>query len=274
MGGAAFAVLATPAAALELDLKSTAPTGRGAVVGSIADLTFNTSDLQSSLEIGVEAGRATDGGVDAYGAPLSGERSKWSSGRLSLRQVWTPLDNARFELDAAGGGRRDIDQTSRIGSGMGRQTGEASADFTGRYAPIANLSLELSAGSSSRTDESFSLATGSLGKDLSSRSSRQASAAVSFTPLPRLKLEARSRMSAVDLAWSRGSLPVRGAYGFAEPQMSATLSLWDGASWRVGALRTVAAPSPDQFIRYADAFGPAAARNFRPDPEWRYDTNV
>jgi hypothetical protein len=259
---------------LDLAVRAIATKPEAPTIGGEALLKGRFSSLQTMLKLGVETGEKADQVRSVWTPSLVEPRSgRWTSGTLGLGADWAPIPLAKIELSANAQVRTDSDMTSPVWLSAYDQrvrTGRSSARVTASINPLPNVSLSLG-GQTSGGD--LHKDTASAEASLLQDQSQQMFMTTQWAPVSRLKLEGGVKMESMGVYWkSQGSRTA--SYSYLEPRLGGSLAAFDGTTLSFFAEGAVSPINTDQFVSFAQAAEDAAAAEFRPGREWRYQLGL
>jgi hypothetical protein len=218
------------------------------------------------IDFTMDAGRSS---VDAVA--LSLDQRSWRAERLDVRTSFEPLSALKLDLTAAHQQRQDL-RVDPLAPPDTRaadvQASETAAGLSARFTVTPRLHLDLAGQARSTVSEE------ATGRTLAVLDSEQSTltASLNWVLHPKLTLRARSAVRELDVAWrSEGSGPLRreDSFQYAEPQLAAVVSVWDGARLEVETGRAVEALNNGDFIALARVAGDTSDVRVEPTREWR-----
>lgn len=147
------------------------------------------------------------------------------------------------------------------------QQNTVSATATAHPLPDVGLTMGVTQSRSVTAQDNQPLA-GARQSNTVTADDRQTFASVAWKPVPFLTLNAGAKSEEMHVA-SRGMGDNADGYRYAEPSVSATAQLWDGARMKLSGEDAVSPVNPYDFAALAQAAGPDTDLRVAPNREWR-----
>jgi len=275
---AAAASVEVPGEVIGLAVTTTAAQPDRPTLGGEAVLKANLDTLQTSLQLGVQAGTNVTEERALWSSWTPGARTGWwNSGRAGIGVTWAPLTNAKLDLQASNQLRRELALGDPIWTGSTDrrvQTHHGEARITASITPVAPLSLEFGGEASEHTLKTTTETYAGVGSwDVLETQSQKVFTTLRWRPIPKISLEGEGRAESMDVRWA-GIGGMDETYAFFRPRLAGTVTPWKGTSLRLGVERAVSPLNSDQFVRFAQAADDTSGLVFAPDQEWRYQATL
>jgi hypothetical protein len=237
--------------------------------GGSAKLTGQLSQLQTSVEVGVQTG------LPAPGEGAQDNSGWWNSTSADVGATWTPFGAARLEFGARNATRVDFTASDPVFGDAGQHYAQhttSGANAAATLTPGAPLDLTFGADVSSELEQTAAIAgSGVETRDQVLTEQRRMSAGLAWKPLAAISLEAGGKLQATSLQWAGGRAATPAGF---DPNAKLSLKPWSGSAVDLTLDRTTTPLSQAQFLGYGQDGSEALPAAVQPSREWRYGAAV